>query len=647
MRNMPLPLLTKILAWGFVLAPTFSAAQDAPPPASTQPQVDYSPYPGEDYPNQVFFGDTHLHTSYSTDAGMIGNTLGPDDAYRFALGQEVMSSTGVKARLRRPLDFLVVADHSENLGLAPAIESSNAELLKSQWGKRVHDAIKTGTYEGKVEAYEAWMAQLFKLEDPLAELTVLKQTMWQNITEAAEKYNQPGRFTAFIGFEWTSQPGGANMHRNVIYRDGKDLADQVVPFSTYDSIDPEDLWKWMAAYEKKTGGRVLAIPHGGNLSNGLMFDDVSLTTKQPIDADYATRRMRWEPLYEVTQMKGDAEAHPALSPNDEFADYGTWDRGSFGPQPKTKAMLPNEYARTALLRGLAYDEKLGANPFKFGMVGSTDSHTSLATTEEDNFFGKVVLLEPSADKIRFEEVISGRPGPESARMYSRETLASGLAAVWARENTREALWDAMSRKEVYATTGTRLKVRVFGGFDFDSSDLNRSDFAKYGYEQGVPMGGDLSGGDIQAGEATSAPSKSPSFLIRAIRDADGANLDRVQIIKGWLDAAGQTHERIYDVAVSGGRTIDANGRCETPVGNTVNVEQASYDNSIGAPFLQSHWTDPNFDPAQRAFYYVRVIEIPTPRWTTYDAKVFGVELPQDLPTSTQERAYTSPIWYTP
>jgi hypothetical protein len=296
---------------------------------------------------------------------------------------------------------------------------------------------------------------------------------------------------------------------------------------------------------------------------------------------------------------------------------------------------------------LAYDEKLGANPFKFGLVGSTDSHTSLATTEEDNFFGKVVLLEPSADKIRFEEVISGRPGPESARMYSRKTLASGLAAVWARENTREALWDAMSRKEVYATTGTRLKVRVFGGFDFDSSDLNRSDFAKYGYQQGVPMGGDLTGGDLQAGEATAAPRKSPSFLIRAIRDADGANLDRVQIIKGWLDAAGQTHEQTYDVAVSGGRTIDANGRCETPVGNTVNVEQASYDNSIGAPFLQSHWTDPNFDPAQRAFYYVRVIEIPTPRWTTYDAKVFGVELPQDLPTSTQERAYTSPIWYTP
>jgi hypothetical protein len=363
------------------------------------------------------------------------------------------------------------------------------------------------------------------------------------------------------------------MHRNVIYRDGKALADQVIPFSTYDSIDPEDLWKWMAAYEKTTGGRLLAIPHGGNLSNGLMFDDVTLTTKQPIDAGYARRRMNWEPLYEITQIKGDAEAHPAFSPNDEFADYGTWDRGSFGSEPKTKAMLPKEYARSALLSGLAYDAKLGINSFKF--VGSTDSHTSLSTTEENKCFGKVVLLEPSAAKIRFEKVISGRTGPERARMYSCETIASGLCAVWSRENTREALWDAMARKEVYATTGTRLKVRVFAGFDFEKSDLDRSDFAKHGYEHGVPMGGDLA----------SADGKAPSFLVRAIRDAEGANLDRVQIVKGWTNAEDETQQRICDVAVSGDRTIGVDGRCKTPVGNTVNVKEASFDNSIGAPFL--------------------------------------------------------------
>ena len=525
----------------------------------------------------------------------------------------------------------------KNLGLAPAIAGSNPDLLKNAWGKRIHDLIKGGTYEGKVEAYDSWQGAVNPLEDPLADVTSLSRSMWSDITTAAEQHNQPGQFTAFIGYEWTSQPGGANMHRNVIYRDGKDLADQVIPFSTYNSIDPEDLWKWMASYEKKTGGRVLAIPHGGNLSNGLMFDDVTLTTKKPIDADYSRRRMKWEPLYEVTQMKGDAEAHPAFSPNDEFADYGTWDRGSFGAVPKTKEMIPKEYMRTALLRGLDYESKLGVNPFKFGVIGSTDSHTSLSTTSEDNFFGKVVILEPSDDPLRFNEVIAGRPAPQSSRVYARETLASGLAAVWARENTREALWDAMSRKEVYATTGTRLKVRVFAGFDFEKKDINRSDFAKYGYEHGVPMGGDLAGNG----------QTSPSFLIRAIRDADGANLDRVQIIKGWLDGDSKTHERIYDVAVSGDRVIDTDGRCKQPVGNTVNVKDASFTNTIGAPFLQSHWQDPDFDPSLRAFYYVRVIEIPTPRWTTYDANIFGVKLPDDVPTSTQDRAYTSPIWYTP
>jgi hypothetical protein len=392
----------------------------------------------------------------------------------------------------------------------------------------------------------------------------------------------------------------------------------------------------MANYEESTGGKLLALAHNGNLSNGLMFDDVTYT-KKPLDRDYAERRQRWEPLYEITQMKGDGEAHPKLSPNDEFADFETWDKASFGPEPHTADMLPKEYAREAWKRGMAYEQKLGVNPFKFGVVGSTDSHTALSTAEEDNYFGKVTLLEPSADPIRFDEVIAGRYAPEGNQIFARMIGASGLAAVWSRENTREAIWDAMKRKETFATTGTRLRVRVFGGWNFNEKDLARSEFAQYGYDNGVPMGGDLK----------DAPESGvPTLLIRALRDPAGANLDRVQVIKGWMDASGETHEKVYDVAWSDDRKPDADGKLP-PVGNTVNIEEATYDNSIGAPFLQASWKDPDFDPMQRSFYYVRVIEIPTPRWTTYDAKVFGVKLPEDVPPSIQERAYTSPIWYTP
>ena len=619
-----------------VVAATSAFGQDAPPPSDKA--RNYSPYPKKDFPNRVYFGDTHLHTSYSTDAGMIGNRLGPEEAYRFARGETVTSSTGVPARLNRALDFLVISDHAENLGLAPAIAESNPELLKNEWGKMQHDLVKQGT-EGGIKAYDNWMAVMGARKDPLKEMTGLAKSMWQKLTEASEKYNEPGRFTALIGYEWTSNPDGNNLHRNVIFRDGKDKADKIVPFSQYDSLDPEDLWKWMADYEAKTGGRLLAIPHGGNLSNGLMFDDVTLTSRQPLDRAYAERRAKWEPLYEATQIKGDGEAHPLLSTRDEFAGFEIWDKGSFGPQVKTKDMLPREYAREALKRGLAYEARLGVNPFKFGMIGSTDSHTSLATTEENNFFGKVVVLEPSSDPIRFEEVITGRPAPKGHQIYARQTSASGLAAVWARENTREALWDALARKEVYATTGTRLLVRVFGGFDFAADDLARSDFAERGYQGGVPMGGDLK----------SAPAgKAPGFLIRALRDVDGANLDRIQVVKGWLDASGKTQEKVHDVAWSNPqqRRPGADGKLP-PVGNTVNVQQATYTNAIGAPTLEAYWRDPEFNPAERAFYYARVIEIPTPRWTTYDAKFFGVALPTDVPASIQERAYTSPIWYTP
>ena len=625
-------------ASGAVLAPALLcllalpllAQEDAP---STQPgDRAYSPYPEQDFPNQAFFGDTHLHTSYSADAGMIGNTLGPDAAYRFAKGEVVTSSTGVRARLARPLDFLVVADHAENLGLAPLLAARDETLLSTEFGRRLDAAVAAGDPAG---AWAIWSAAKADGVDPLADHPEIYRSAWSDITEAAEVHNAPGLFTALIGFEWTSNPGRNNLHRNVIFRGGKAGADQIIPFSNFDSFDPEDLWAWMEEAEAITGQRLLAIPHNGNLSNGLMFDEVRFSG-EPYDVDYFARRARWEPLYEVTQMKGDGETHPMLSPDDAFADFETWDKGQLGPEPKTPDMLPREYARMALRRGLAYEAATGVNPFKFGMIGSTDSHTSLSTTGEDNFFGKVAAVEPTADPIRFRETVGGIGGDDSVAQYAWQTSASGLAGVWARENTREAIWDALARKEVFATTGTRIRVRVFAGYAFETGDLPRADFAKHGYATGVPMGADL---------AADAEGRAPRFLVRALRDPDGANLDRIQIVKGWLNADGSTGERVHDVAC-GGRDLLAAG-CDGAVGDTVHAASASWTNAIGAPFLAGYWEDPDFDPAQRAFYYVRVLEIPTPRWTTIDALVFGVDPPDGAPVSIQERAYTSPIWYTP
>ena len=605
------------------------------PEEVTLGRKEYSPYLHRGYPQRVFWGDTHLHTSYSTDAGMIGCVLGPEEAYRFARGETVVASSGQRVRLQRPLDFLVVADHAENLGLAPMIAESDPELLRTEFGKEIHGLVKGGDPMG---AYALWGRYMAKRDDPLKDDDALTRSVWERLTSYAEEYNQPGVFTALIGYEWTSSPGGNNLHRNVVFRGDKSRADRIIPFSNYDSTDPEDLWAWMAAYEEETGDRLLAIPHNGNLSNGLMFDAVTLTDRTPLDRDYAERRMRWEPIYEVTQIKGDGEAHPSLSPNDEFADYGTWDRGSFGAA-KDPDMIPREYAREALKQGLAWDAKLGANPFKFGMIGSTDSHTGLATTQEDNFFGKATPVEPGAPD-RYDEKITGVIESPDGREYAirhYQGLASGLAAVWATENTREGLFDAMRRKEVYATTGTRLTVRVFAGWDFAPDEVDRPDFAEAGYTRGVPMGGDL----------TSAPEgAAPRFMIRALRDPDGANLDRVQIVKGWLDADGSLKEKVHDVVWSGDRKPGADGKLP-PVGNT--VEGARYTNSIGEALLMGYWRDPDFDPSERAVYYVRVLEIPTPTWLAYDKAFYGdaVEIPEDGVMVQQERAYTSPIWYTP
>lgn len=605
-------------------------------PEKPSAERDYAPYPEQSFPDRVLFGDTHLHTAMSTDAGMVGQTVGPEGAFRFARGETVISTTGLRAKLRRPLDFLVLSDHAENLGLAPMIARSDPAILADPLGKRFHDLVKAGKgYDAFIEWLNLTAAGGDKAE---VKNPAMKRSAWDFITSITDRYNEPGRFTTFIGFEWTSQPGGNNIHRVVVFRDGKERAGRVLPFSVYDSDDVEDLWSYMGRYESSTGGRVLAIPHNGNLSNGIMFAPKHQKDGRAIDADYARRRQRWEPLVEVTQAKGTGEAHPLLSREDEFAGFEVYDKGNIsGSQAKTPDMLPFEYARPALKLGMELERQLGVNPFKFGMIGSSDNHTALASTEEDNWFGKAHIVEPSPH--RWKDVLIQSQKDPALSMTAMDLAASGLAAVWARENTREAIWDAMARKEVYGTTGTRLRVRVFGGYAFSAADLDRSDFAANGYARGVPMGGDL----------RRAPSgKAPGFLIRAVRDPDGANLDRIQVVKGWIDGSGKAREKVYDVAWGDAekRRPGPDGTVP-PVGSTVNEKEATYSNSIGDPFLQTFWRDPDFDPAQRAFYYVRVLEIPTPRWLAYDAKVYRLKLPADARLSSQERAYTSPIWYSP
>jgi hypothetical protein len=599
---------------------------------SAQAEDPYSPYVGRDFPNKVLFGDTHLHTNISLDAFGDGNRkLGPREAYRFAKGRETVGHDGKLVRISRPLDFLMVADHAEYLGIVPAIANGDKELRATKagaaWGKLMDDgkwAEVFGEFIIDVTSNKA------RLESP-----EFAKSVWIDIIAAAEENNEPGKFTALIGYEFSPFPDGDNLHRVVVFRDGAEKTKQVVPFSAFDSNNPEDLWAYLAAYEKNTGGKVLAIPHNANLSNGRLF---ALQTFEgnPLTRKYAETRMRWEPLYEATQMKGDSETHPVVSPKDPFADFESWDRANLGMlKESTPAVKPFEYARPALKNGLAQAAKLGVNPFKFGMIGSTDSHTSYSNTEEDNYLGKYALGTPAPD--RWKKLMGeGIPG-RVTDLFEWETSMSGLAAVWATENTREAIWDAMMRKEVYATTGPRMTVRMFAGWDFEAKDALHHDLVAIGYKKGVPMGGDL----------TSRPKgKAPNFLVSAMRDPDGANLDRIQMVKGWLDAKGTVHERVYDVAVSDGRNI-VEGRAKKNVGSTVDLKTATYSNSIGDTYLSATWSDPDFDSTLSAFYYLRVIEIPTPRWTAYDEVRFKIKMPKEVTRVLQERAYTSPIWYTP
>ena len=635
-----------LLAAASALAAPVCAQEAAPPPETLKgafpAQKSYSPYAGRNYPTRVLWGDTHLHTGYSMDAGAFGARLGPEDAYRFARGEEVSASTGPRVKLSRPLDFLVVADHSDNMGFFPRLFAGDPAMLADPTGKKWYDMVQAGgeqAVKAAIEVIEAFSNNTFP--KALASLpgSDAYRSAWDSTVKAAEKYNDPGRFTAFIGFEWTSNTGGNNLHRVVVYRDDASRGSQLEPYTTLKPLgsdNPRDLWKWMGGYESKTGGRLLAIAHNGNLSNGIMFPLVESFTGKPVDREYVETRAKWEPLYEVTQIKGDGEAHPFLSPNDEFADYETWDMGNLSLSvPKTKDMLQYEYGRSALKLGLKLEKELGTNPYKFGMVGSTDSHTGLSAVEEENFFGKHTGVEPSPK--RWEHPV-GCFGKEC--VFGWQQAAGGYAGVWATENTREAIFDAMMRRETYATTGPRMTVRFFGGWEFAAQDAQTRSPAATGYSKGVPMGGDL----------RKAPGgKTPSFLVAALKDPLSGNLDRIQVVKGWMDAKGDLQERVYDVAWGDAATRKADAKTGKlpPVGNTVDVASATWTNTIGDPELVAVWRDPDFDPALRAFYYARVIEIPTPRWTAYDALRFGVKMDPKVPMTTQERAYTSPIWYTP
>jgi hypothetical protein len=616
-------------------------AQDVPPPSPEHKlPKNYSPYVDRRYPTRVYWGDQHLHTAFSADAGLVGDRLGPDDAFRFARGEQLRSSDGQLVQLERPYDWLVVSDHATYIGLPQALAEANPALLATPTGKRWAVAFK----KGGQEAYDAFLEMTkdfatAKSNLPPEALAKITRPVWDRSIEAAERNNKPGKFTAFIGFEWTQSLRGNNLHRVVVFRDGADRAKQVLPFSEFDSARPEDLWKYMAAYEEKTGGRVLAIPHNPNLSGGMMFA-AKTSDGKPFDKEYAQARVRFERLVETSQTKGDSETTPRLSPKDHFANYERWDKTNiFGTIATTPEMLPYNYVRSALKLGLEHEAKIGINPFKFGLVGGSDIHTSLSTTRAENWFGvDAVHSYPHADRWK-QYFMKSRLSPELS-MYVWEFAAGGMGGVWARENTREAIWDAMERREVYCTTGTRPTVRVFAGWDFTAKDLASPDpvWVEKGYEHGVPMGGDL---------ANPPRGKAPRFMIKALCDPEGAFLDRVQIIKGWLDAQGETHEKVIDVAWSGDRKPDPKTGEVPLVGDTVDVKNATWTNTIGAPFLTGFWEDPEFDPALRAFYYVRVIEIPTPRWTCYDVKRFGVKMPDYVPMTVTNRAYTSPIWYSP
>lgn len=602
---------------------TSALAVSASAPATETKAIQNTHTAGYNQERNAYFGQTHQHTGWSFDEAIYNVRLGPENSYRHARGEKVKHPAGYDVQLKTPLDFLAVSDHAEYLGVLIRMYDPQDPLAKNPLAKAL---VESGDDIGKsTKLFYGLVKKTIQADgstkpDPELDSPALRRTIWDEYVKIADSFNEPGKFTAMVGYEWSSQPNMSNLHRNIMYRSNQNLP---LPFSYFDSQRPEDLWKWMDQQRAK-GIQLLAIPHNGNLSNGKMYALVD-SDGQPLTKEYVEARARNEKLTEIIQTKGQSETHPLMAPNDEFAfNFELWTKPVAGPG--AVKVVDTNYIRNAFGNGLLLEQQFGTNPFKFGVVGGGDIHTSIVSHEEYAHSGEHNLKSGTAHQ-RLLENLPGEPS-------KIEQGSAGLSCVWAEENTRASIWDAMERKETWATSGTRITLRVFAGADFGDTQPGDEDWVKVGYKHGVPMGGDL--------KSTEAP----SLMISALKDPNSGNLDRIQVIKGWVDSEGKVQNIIYNVAWSGTRQLNEQGLLAS-VGNTVDIANATYDNSIGSTELNTVWKDPDFDPQLPAFYYVRVLEIPTPRWSTYDAKSLGIEPPKDFPATIQERAWSSPVWYNP
>jgi len=571
---------------------------------------------------KVFFGEQHMHTRNSFDAFSLGVIQTWEQAYRYGMGEVVTHpTTGQKIQRRTPYDFVAITDHSEYFGVLKDLVDPNSPLSKSDFAKGYAAGLKNPS---QGQQYMAQLITTLLTNKPMPQYVTPKllTSNWEKYVAAADRFNQPGKFTTIVAFEWTSIPDGRNMHRNVWFRDKA----PAVPFSAFDSIYPADLWTYLEV-QRSAGIDCFAIPHNANVSDGWMFAPRKFLGG-PMDERYARRQALNEPVFEMAQIKGQSEAHPLLSPNDEFADFELWANLINTPVP---SQVKFGFFRQALAEGFRIEQATGYNPFKMGVVAGADAHTGTQPNEEFNFTGGHGTIDDTPQK-RLDTRVNATgllpPIPSSAC----------TTAVWADANTRPALFDAVKRKESYGTSGTLIRLRFFGGWNYTSGLLEDKELVKKAYAGGVPMGGDL---------PAASGSKAPTFAVWALKDPQSGNLDRIQIIKVWLDKRMDSPtEKIYDVALSDGRTVGEDGAVK-PVGNTVDVKTATYTNDIGDAKLAAVWTDPDFDPNRPAAYYARVLEIPTPRWSTFDAVRNKLPLPKVVPPSIQERAWSSPIWYTP
>jgi len=574
----------------------------------------------------AYFGETHQHTSWSVDAYLFGNTVtGPNEALKYAQGQTIKHPLGYDIQITEPLDWMGVTDHSEYVGVTKMANTPGSAVSKLPEAQPL--ILKDPNNPADVQKVFMYLVSLVSKPPIKAFMTPeVAGTIWKENVKIADENNKPGKFTAFCSYEFTSQFNFRNLHRNVFFRDCAKVPE--MPFTAMDSWHPEELWKWMEG-QRNAGNELLAISHNANLSDGWMYPTDVDSLGRPIDAAWADSRMRNERLIEMKQIKGQSETHPLLSPNDEFANYEIMSFLIGLPENSGRvAKIVGSYARQALKDGLTMQDTKGYNPYKFGFAGGSDSHNTGTPYRQNNFYGGHGINDGTIETRMSGHLFSG--------MDVRYENPAGVTGVWAEENTRASLWDAMYRKETFGTSGPRIKVRFFGSWDYDTALLSRKDWVKAAYSGGVAMGGDLS----------PLKSKAPTFVVWAVKDPTSGNLDRIQIVKGWTKN-GQSFERVFDVVWSGARKIDQSTGSVTPIQSTVDIGKATYSNTVGSIELKTVWTDPQFDPSVHAFYYARVLEIPTPRWSTIQARQIGIAPPDVVPTTVQERAWSSPIWYTP